>query len=1266
MGKVLGTVARVGLAVAGTALSGGTLGAVLIAGGLAAASAVADLVLAPKAPRASPAQEGRLGFSLVPDTPRKLVFGRTAMPADVRYEEYSGAQQEYLDRIVVVASHRVDAIEELWLEQERVWTAAGGVAGKWRGFLSVTPVLEGGPGRGVTINAGTGWHRDTHRLTGCAYLHLRYRLHDGGKVNDSPFAAGVPGRVTIIGRGMPLPDVRLGHNPSDQASWTFGAGGNNAALQVLAFLIGWRIGGKLAVGCGYPASRLDVGSFVTAANMCDETVARAAGGTEPRYRSAGVFSEADARRAALEVLLAGCGGELRDSGGRLSLHIAHNDLAAPVIDLADDDIVSGWEWDPTPSLEATYNVVRGSRIDASAQGLYQPVDYPAVRIASPDGIERFRELELPTVESASQAQRLAKQDLQRAGYQGLFRASVNARGWAATVGSVVRLSFSPFGWTRKLFRVVGQTIDAANPITVPLVLREEHAEIYLWDREEAPAVTAADATIYDPANAPLVIAWQLAEAALSAAQAAAGTISAIGSDSIYARVEKSELIARMGEIEAVYVQLYEQLTGQGLTAARDAMAAARVNYLVARNALSPPWNDTSTDTVLGGNNPTKDQLRALLDAYVAAMAAAERASRAKAAETALWAGVQGAGKPDSYVVRAAGFNAFSDGLANAGIGLFRADGTRVAGFDGTPADAKHMWTVCLLDSLGRWQVTGGYDTLGSEAGAQALVARLNDIRVNARGMPLVVYTFDEPATVHGPAAASATAAALRDALVEHGANEVTLRRMTFRSAYLLVTNAGAGPAGGLEAWRGDPSAVAERGFAIVNGRVQLGGNPNALNTLRVADELAEVVRQQAADAVDDGVLTPPEKAIMLERWEQIHYLYHTGNARSAAQDALSPNSYDARVAADTAYDALVAMLNAVSPPWYDTTSTSPIAGINWTLRWTAASRTIALLWGRIQEVERAAGAATRADVDAALADIGAIVADNVLDRSEKPRQYQLWLTYNESWYYTRGRGVELGLSTAAVDAARQALVDYLNAVAFTNYAVDSAVDGALLRELWRVAYGQLDVLRQGISREDARRSEWGSVSGPGKPEDDATKNPTLGEWNAATAYPKGALVTWQGGGYIATRAVPAGVEPSNTTYWQRTGGAPGAAAMTIAVSPLAAPSSTSWTVLGQGTLLVKGTVTARFLQSYSVASGAQRGIYVIEGVRPSGAVVTIMAEVTGDYAQASEPGLATGTGSYATGLSADEPWTIRILGRQELGTPALSPRPGSYLRAEAG
>lgn len=511
MGKVLKFIGSVALTVVGFVIGGPIGGAIAAMGVSSALSIVSAELFGPKIPKT---QLSRLNVSLDPSTPRKSVFGTTALNLDLRYHESSGTNQEYIDYIICTSAHKITSIDEIWFDDKQAWTAGGGVTGTYSGYLTVATRTEGTSANTIAINGGAKWGSSC-RLTGCSYVHLRIKRTGATSKVESPLVSGLPSRVTIRGNGALLYDPRKdstvtggsgSHRANDQSTWgsyTDPDDCDNPALQLLWWLLGWKINSVLSVGCGVPYTRIDMESFITAANICDENVTLAAGGTQKRYRTSATASDADDRMEIINAFLSCMNGTLRDNNGKLTLTVMKNDLANYVLSFDDDDILDSFEWNQTRGLTETYNVARGRYVDPSDNSLYQLVDYPEVRITSLDGIERVVTIDLPYVEEGRRAQRIAKQVLQRNQYRGMFSATFTAKAMGCQVGDVVRLTFGALGWTNKLFRVVSQQIDFTGK--VPLALVEENAAIYAWDAEEQAVVTPTAPTVYDPLNNPFIL-----------------------------------------------------------------------------------------------------------------------------------------------------------------------------------------------------------------------------------------------------------------------------------------------------------------------------------------------------------------------------------------------------------------------------------------------------------------------------------------------------------------------------------------------------------------------------------------------------------------------------------------------------------------------------------------------------------------------------------------------------------------------------------------
>jgi hypothetical protein len=509
MGKTIRAVIGVGLIVGsfflppGLNVLGMKVGAAMVAVGLTLASSA--LAPSPRIPRS---QISRLNVSLDPNTARKAVLGTTAMPLDLRYHEASGTDQEFIDYIIALSAHKVASIDEIYFEEKLAWTAVGGVTATYTGYLTVTTITEGTAGNAAPVNAGSVWDASC-RLTGCAYVRIRIKRTGNSKKTESPLVQGLPSRVTIIGEGALLYDPRLdstvpggsgSHRANDQATWGTYAGADhydNPALQLLWFLLGWKINGKLSVGAGVPPARIDLESFITAANICDEDITLAIGGTQKRYRTSGTVSDEDGRMDAINTFLACMNGTLRDSGGKLTLALLKNDLADPVLDFTDGDFLGEFAWDQTGGgLAQGHNIIRGKYVDPSTQSLYQMAEYPEVTLPSPDGIERVMTFDVPFVEDGRRAQRLAKQVLQRHQFRGQLSAEFNAKALGCEVGHIVTITLSALGFNEKPFRVISKEVRVDG--RVPLALLEESPLIYQWDRDDRAPVVARTPVTYNP------------------------------------------------------------------------------------------------------------------------------------------------------------------------------------------------------------------------------------------------------------------------------------------------------------------------------------------------------------------------------------------------------------------------------------------------------------------------------------------------------------------------------------------------------------------------------------------------------------------------------------------------------------------------------------------------------------------------------------------------------------------------------------------------
>ena len=247
-----------------------------------------------------------------------------------------------------------------------------------------------------------------------------------------------------------------------------------------------------------PVTRIDLANFMAYANICEEAVTLAAGGTVQRYTCDLMVSTSDTHEAVITAITACMGScQLTDTDGQYQLVGGYDDTAGPKIAYSADDMMGAYEWQPSPPSRERINIVRGRYCNPTK--LYQLEDWPAVEVTGLyDGIPRVRTVELIGVTRAETAQRIAKQMLLRDQYPGRLSCAVGPRGFLVKVGSLVTLSLPTEGWNSKLFRVIDQT--ESHDLLFSMTLQEEAPEIYAWDEEEKPLPDDITPPGYDPAD----------------------------------------------------------------------------------------------------------------------------------------------------------------------------------------------------------------------------------------------------------------------------------------------------------------------------------------------------------------------------------------------------------------------------------------------------------------------------------------------------------------------------------------------------------------------------------------------------------------------------------------------------------------------------------------------------------------------------------------------------------------------------------------------
>jgi hypothetical protein len=381
----------------------------------------------------------------------------------------------------------VQSIGSVYFNGEEALDASGTPVGRYAGKVTVEKALGS-----VTQVAFPGLRSSVpekwttaHRLAGIAAIHLQL-IWDA-----DVFPSGIPNITVELEGKNDIRDPRLG---------TLGYT-SNAALCLADYL------SLDPFGLGAPyggTDGIDEPDLIEAANICDEAVARAGGGFEPRYSCNGIVSLDQPPKTNIEALLTAMAGSCVVEAGLWRIHAGA--WRAPDLTLGPDDIrPGGITLKSRLSMAENCNAVRGQFV--SPENDWQPDDFPAVTsdvyLAEDQEERRWRDISLPFTTSASCAQRLAKIELERTRRQMSVALSGRLPAWAASVGGLVSLDYPRWGFEAKPFEVIRSTLELVREgesvaLVPDLALRETSPLVYDWEASEEQIYAAAPARRRSP------------------------------------------------------------------------------------------------------------------------------------------------------------------------------------------------------------------------------------------------------------------------------------------------------------------------------------------------------------------------------------------------------------------------------------------------------------------------------------------------------------------------------------------------------------------------------------------------------------------------------------------------------------------------------------------------------------------------------------------------------------------------------------------------
>lgn len=405
----------------------------------------------------------------------QVIYGRARVGGALTFAHVS-TDNSVLHLFITFAAHEIEAVEKLFLDGEEVifgatpdprWST--GIKKKDNSIVPADHKVFMSVSSGTTSQAVNGdlntqlpslW-TTSHRQRGRAgaYLILVW--------DELLFPDGLPA-IEFQVKGKKVYDPR-----TTLTTWS-----ENAALITADYLM------DTTFGMGIPQAKVDMTALTAAANSCDVSMPLLSGGTEARWRINGSIKASDSPQNILETLAAHFAGNIIFANGLWK--ILAPEFRASVLTLDEDDILGDVRVSTGASRKDIFNRVRGTFTDAA--GGYKEADFPPVKndyYKSLDNNEEiWEDIQLPLCVSASQAQRVAKVELERtrAGVTASFLAKLSA--FKAEAGETISITNSRFGWTAKTFEVeecqlVIENDAQGNPfLAVQITAKETSAGVY--------------------------------------------------------------------------------------------------------------------------------------------------------------------------------------------------------------------------------------------------------------------------------------------------------------------------------------------------------------------------------------------------------------------------------------------------------------------------------------------------------------------------------------------------------------------------------------------------------------------------------------------------------------------------------------------------------------------------------------------------------------------------------------------------------------------
>ena len=477
-------------------------------------------VLKPEPPKRNVQQQetaqGILVNKASNNTAIPVVYGQRQVGISRIFVESSGTDNNYLYMAGVLCEgggNGIESVDEIYVNDKLVTWSGSLTDGTTRtvnssdtnfykdgASLISVQAFYGLDNQSVSsiLDESTNWGSN-HKLSGVAYLAFKFTWNQDA-FNSLP-------EVKVVLKGKKIYDPRLdstkggsgSHRQDTASTWTYS---NNSSLVLLDYLRNARYGKALP----NTAFETNYDSFKSSADLCDTQVTPYSGGTDIDLFQTNIVLDTEQKLIDnVRELLNPMRAIFTYTQGKYFLIIENT--GSSQLSLNSNNIIGGIKIFGEKK-NSKFNRVIGTFVNPSKEWQEDTITFPpaddsglpssdqyATLLAEDNGTNLEGNFTFQGITNPYQAEELCEIILKRSRNALAVEVMVTSEALNLTIGDLVDLTYTTGGFSSKLFRVYGLTINTDSSVSLKLI--EHQDNFYTWS-EKAEAPTIADTTLPNP------------------------------------------------------------------------------------------------------------------------------------------------------------------------------------------------------------------------------------------------------------------------------------------------------------------------------------------------------------------------------------------------------------------------------------------------------------------------------------------------------------------------------------------------------------------------------------------------------------------------------------------------------------------------------------------------------------------------------------------------------------------------------------------------